>query len=139
VYDVKCYLNIFFGVQGQLASGMFICKPHALRFSRFYAFSLRVGAVSARMGESSTQGDQTILNLSQRLILGCVLIAGLTFWLAAATHRALAAGGKSGLAYGLVAAVVLVEAVMVYFVLRPIHTLAQDARKIAQGNLEHRV
>jgi signal transduction histidine kinase len=91
------------------------------------------------MGESSLHGDQTILNLSQRLILGCVLVAGLTFWLAAATHRASAAGGKSGLAYGLVAAVVLVEAVMVYFVLRPIHTLSKDARKIAQGNLEHRV
>jgi signal transduction histidine kinase len=91
------------------------------------------------MDESSLHGDQTILNLSQRLILGCVLVAGLTLWLAAATHRALAAGGKSGLAYGVVAAVVLVEAVMVYFVLRPIHTLAKDARKIAQGNLEHRV
>jgi two-component system, NtrC family, sensor histidine kinase KinB len=91
------------------------------------------------MVESFLHGDPTILNLSQRLILGCVLVAGLTIWLAAATHRALAAGGKSGLAYGLVAAVVLVEAVMVYFVLRPIHTLAQDARKIAQGNLEHRV
>jgi nitrogen fixation/metabolism regulation signal transduction histidine kinase len=27
----------------------------------------------------------------------------------------------------------------VYFVLRPIRMLARDARRIAQGNLEHRV
>ncbi|MGA9668757.1 MAG: ATP-binding protein [Terracidiphilus sp.] len=91
------------------------------------------------MGRLSLHGDLIILNLSQRLILGCVLVAGLTIWLAAVTHHALAAAGKSGLAYGLVAAVIMVEAVMVYFVLRPIHNLAKDARRIAQGNLEHRV
>jgi two-component system, NtrC family, sensor histidine kinase KinB len=91
------------------------------------------------MGKLFLHGDRNILNLSQRLILGCVLVAGLTIWLVAATHHALAAVGKSGLAYGLVVAVVLVEATMIYFVLRPIHDLAKDARRIAQGNLEHRV
>ena len=91
------------------------------------------------MGKLFLHGDQNILNLSQRLILGCVLVAGLTVWLVTAAHHALAVGGKSGLAYGLVAAVILVEGVMIYFVLRPIHNLAKDARRIAQGNLEHRV
>jgi len=33
----------------------------------------------------------------------------------------------------------LVELGTVYFVLRPVHLLARDVRKIAQGNLEHRV
>ena len=80
-----------------------------------------------------------MLNLVQRLILGCVLIAGLALWLVAATHRALAAGGQSGLAYALFAGLLLAEGAMVYFVLRPINMLAKDARRIAQGNLEHRV
>jgi signal transduction histidine kinase len=80
-----------------------------------------------------------MLNLVQRLILGCVLIAGLALCLVVVTHRALAAAGQSGLAYGLVAGVLLAEAAMVYFVLWPINLLAKDARRIAQGNLEHRV
>ena len=80
-----------------------------------------------------------MLNLVQRLILGCVLIAGLALWLVAATHRALAAGVQSGLAYALFAGLLLAEGAMVYFVLRPINMLAKDARRIAQGNLEHRV
>jgi signal transduction histidine kinase len=55
-----------------------------------------------------------------------------------ATHRALHAAGQVGLAWGFVVAAVLVELGMVYFVLGPIRTLARDAHKIAQGNLEHR-
>ena len=39
-----------------------------------------------------------MLNLSQRLILGCVLLAGLTVGLVAVTHRALEAAGQSRLA-----------------------------------------
>jgi signal transduction histidine kinase len=54
-------------------------------------------------------------------------------------HRALAEEGKSALALCFVLAVLLVEAAMAYFVLRPIRMVAKDARKIAQGNLEHRV
>ena len=80
-----------------------------------------------------------MLNLSQRLILGCVLLACLTLGLVAATHRALQAAGQLKLAWVIVAAVLLVELGTVYFVLRPIHMLARDARRIAQGNLEHRV
>jgi signal transduction histidine kinase len=80
-----------------------------------------------------------MLNLVQRLILGCVLIAGTALWLLVATHRALAAAGQSNLAYGLFATLLIVEAAMVYFVLRPVNMLAKDARRIAQGNLEHRV
>ena len=80
-----------------------------------------------------------MLNLSQRLILGCVLLAGLTAGLVVATHRALEAAGQSTLAYGFVLAALLIELGTVYFVLRPIRMLARDARRIAQGNLEHRV
>jgi NtrC-family two-component system sensor histidine kinase KinB len=80
-----------------------------------------------------------MLNLSQRLILGCVLLAGLTVGLVAATHRALEASGQTRLAWGFVAAALLIELGTVYFVLRPIRMLARDAHRIAQGNLEHRV
>ena len=80
-----------------------------------------------------------MLNLTQRLILGCVLLAGLTVGLVAATHRALEAAGQSGLAYGFILSALVVELGTVYFVLRPIRMLARDARRIAQGNLEHRV
>jgi signal transduction histidine kinase len=79
-----------------------------------------------------------MLNLTQRLILGCVLLAALTLGLQAATHHALQARGLTGLAWAFVVAAILVEAGTVYFVLEPIHRLARDARKIAQGNLEHR-
>jgi NtrC-family two-component system sensor histidine kinase KinB len=80
-----------------------------------------------------------MLNLSQRLILGCVLLAGLTIGLVAATHRALEAAGQSTLAWIFVVAALLIELGTVYFVLRPIRMLARDAHRIAQGNLEHRV
>jgi len=80
-----------------------------------------------------------MLNLTQRLILGCVLLAGLTIGLVAATHNAVAAAGQSSLAYMFILAALLVESGTVFFVLRPIHMLARDAHKIAQGNLEHRV
>ena len=80
-----------------------------------------------------------MLNLSQRLVIGCVLLACLTAGLVAVTHRALAAAGQSTLAYGFIVAALLVEIATVYFVLSPIRTLARDAHRIAQGNLEHRV
>jgi signal transduction histidine kinase len=80
-----------------------------------------------------------MLNLSQRLILGCVLLTGLTLGLVALTHRALDAAGQSWLAYGFIVAALVVELGTIYFVLRPIRTMARDARRIAQGNLEHRV
>ncbi|HZP06835.1 MAG TPA: ATP-binding protein [Terracidiphilus sp.] len=80
-----------------------------------------------------------MLNLSQRLILGCVLLACLMAGLVVATHRALEAAGQLGLAYGLLAAALLVEILTAFLILRPIHNVARDARRIAQGNLEHRV
>jgi two-component system, NtrC family, sensor histidine kinase KinB len=80
-----------------------------------------------------------MLNLSQRLILGCVTLACLTAGLVAATHRALASSGQSDLAYVILFAAFLVAAATIYSVLRPVHILARDAHRIAQGNLEHRV
>ena len=80
-----------------------------------------------------------MLNLSQRLILGCALLACLTIGLVAITHNALAAAGQTALAYGFVAAALLLELGTIYFVLAPVRRLAQDAHRIAQGNLEHRV
>jgi len=72
-----------------------------------------------------------MLNLTQRLVLGCVLLGCLTAWLVAVTHKALAAAGQL--------AVIVVAAGTLFFVLRPIRMLAHDAHRIAQGNLEHRV
>jgi nitrogen fixation/metabolism regulation signal transduction histidine kinase len=80
-----------------------------------------------------------MLNLTQRLILGCVLLGCLTVGLVVATHKALVAAAQLHLAYAVIAAVVVVAAATLFFVLRPIHMLARDAQRIAQGNLEHRV
>jgi signal transduction histidine kinase len=80
-----------------------------------------------------------MLNVTQRLVLGCVLLAGLTLGLVIATHGALAAAKQAPVAYIFVAAALLVEMGTIFFVLRPIRMLARDAHMIAQGNLEHRV
>jgi len=80
-----------------------------------------------------------MLNLTQRLILGCVLLGCLTVGLVIATHRALASAGQLHLANAICVAAVLVAAATIFFVLRPIQNLARDAHRIAQGNLEHRV
>jgi len=80
-----------------------------------------------------------MLNLTQRLILGCVLLVCLTLGLVAATHQGLAAAGQLNLGYAFLVAALLIAAATVFFVLGPIRTLARDAQRIAQGNLEHRV
>ena len=80
-----------------------------------------------------------MLSLSQRLILGCALLALLTAGLVVVARQALASAGQSGLAYIFIAAAVLIAAATIFLVLRPIHLVARDARKIAQGGLEHRV
>jgi signal transduction histidine kinase/HAMP domain-containing protein len=80
-----------------------------------------------------------MLNLTQRLILGCVLLACLTVGLVAIAHKALAASGQLHLGYAVAVAASLIAAAIIYFVLKPIDTLAADAHRIAQGNLEHRV
>jgi two-component system, NtrC family, sensor histidine kinase KinB len=79
-----------------------------------------------------------MLNLAQRLILGCALLAGLLLGLVLLTHRALQAAGQLRLTWGFVVAAILIEIVTVFFVLRPVQTLARDARKIAGGNLDYR-
>jgi len=73
------------------------------------------------------------------LILGCVVIAVLAVSLVAATHRALSAAGQMHLAIALLVSLILIEVATVMLVLHPIRMLADDARKIARGNLEHRV
>jgi two-component system, NtrC family, sensor histidine kinase KinB len=80
-----------------------------------------------------------MLNLSQRLILGCVLLAGLVFGLLFLSHRALAAAGLGDLVWIFAIAAVLAALATIVGVQYPIRTVARDARKIAQGNLEHRV
>jgi signal transduction histidine kinase len=83
-------------------------------------------------------GDRFMLNLSQRLILGCAVLLGLMAGLVALAHNSLPAA-QSRLAYALLAAALLVAVLTVFFVLRPIALVARDARRIAQGNLDHRV
>src|SRR3984957_8409538 len=80
-----------------------------------------------------------MLNITQRLILGCVLIACLTAGLVTVAHKALAAAGQLHLGYAVAMACSLIAAATIYFVLRPIETLARDAERIGQGNLEHQV
>src|SRR6266568_2722121 len=80
-----------------------------------------------------------MLNLTQRLILGCVVIAALGVALVVFTHRALAAAGQSPEAWAFIVSIVLVEIATIMLVLQPIRMLANDAKKIATGNLEHRV
>jgi signal transduction histidine kinase len=80
-----------------------------------------------------------MLNLSQRLILGCALLVCLMAALVALAHKALWAAGQSTLAWGFLLVSLLVAFLTAFFVLRPVRDLARDARRIAQGNLEHRV
>lgn len=80
-----------------------------------------------------------MLNIAQRLILGSVLVAGLVLGFLARTHTALDAGGHISLAGVFLLAVLVVQAITVYSVLRPIRRVAKDAHRIVQGNLEHRV
>jgi PAS domain S-box-containing protein len=80
-----------------------------------------------------------MLNLTQRLIVGCVLLVALTAGLAFATHRVLVAAGDWSLALADISAAAVVCAGTILLVLRPIRMLARDIKKIAEGNLEHRV
>jgi two-component system, NtrC family, sensor histidine kinase KinB len=79
-----------------------------------------------------------MLNVTQRLILGCAALAGLMLWLAVAARSAMAAGGHRTLAIALPATAIVVAILTVLAVLAPLRTLARDARRIAQGNLDHR-
>jgi signal transduction histidine kinase/HAMP domain-containing protein len=90
-------------------------------------------------GKYHRRGDRFMLNLTQRLILGFLLLTALFVGLVAFTHRALVATGQSSVALAFVITAVLVELGTLLVVLQPIRMLARDAKKIAQGNLEHRV
>src|ERR1700679_1878083 len=79
-----------------------------------------------------------MLSLTQRLILGCAALAGLMLWLALATRGAIAAAGHRTLAIALPAAAIVLAILTIVAVLAPLRTLASDAHKIAQGNLDHR-
>src|SRR4051794_12839263 len=80
-----------------------------------------------------------MLNLTQRLIISCVFIAGLGVGIVAATHHALAAARQSHLASAVLVSMILVEIGMVMLVLHPIGVLGEAFKKVAGGNLEHRV
>jgi len=80
-----------------------------------------------------------MLNFSQRLIFGNVLVAALGIGLVAAAHRALAGSGQLNLAIAILVSMLLVQAATVILILQPVRVLANDFKKIAGGNLEHRV
>jgi two-component system, NtrC family, sensor histidine kinase KinB len=80
-----------------------------------------------------------MLNLSQRLIFGCTLLACLSIGLVLMMRHGLLASGQRGLFYAVIAAAVILAIGTIFLVLEPVHRLARDAQRIAQGNLEHRV
>ena len=80
-----------------------------------------------------------MLNLAQRLILGCFLLAALTLGLALAARHLLVSAGLWPMAVGFVVLAFLVGTITVLLVLQPINMLARDTRKISEGSLEHRV
>jgi two-component system, NtrC family, sensor histidine kinase KinB len=80
-----------------------------------------------------------MLNLAQRLILGCILLAALTIGLAFVTRQVLIAAGDWQLALIFATAAVAVCIATILLVLQPISMLARDTKKIAEGSLEHRV
>jgi signal transduction histidine kinase len=80
-----------------------------------------------------------MLNLSQRLILGSAVLAALTVGLALFARHTLAAAGQSSVAFVFAAAAIIVALGTCLAVMRPIRMLARDSKRIAQGDLEHRV
>ncbi len=80
-----------------------------------------------------------MLNLTQRLILGCTVLCCLTVGVVLMARGSLAASGHLDSAYVLLASSVAVAGATIYFALKPIRALASDTRRIAEGNLEHRV
>jgi PAS domain S-box-containing protein len=84
-----------------------------------------------------------MLNLTQRLTLGCALLVALSLTLAVWVHRELvpagAAGGHAPLILWLLSgSAIAVAAMTLVFVLRPVQQLARDIRRIASGDLAHR-
>lgn len=84
-----------------------------------------------------------MLNLTQRLTIGCTLLVALSLVLAVWVHRELvpagAAGGHAPLILWLLSgSSILVAACTLVFVLRPIQQLSRDVRRIVSGDLAHR-
>lgn len=80
-----------------------------------------------------------MLNLTQRLILGCFALAALTAAFAFTTRHALRVAGEEPIAIAFVLGSILVCAGTIVSVWLPIRMVARDIKKIAEGNLEHRV
>jgi signal transduction histidine kinase len=84
-----------------------------------------------------------VLNLTQRLTLGCVLLAALSLTLAVWVHRVLVPEGKASghaalILWLLSGSAILVATATLIFVLRPIQQVSKDIRRIASGDLAHR-
>jgi len=86
-----------------------------------------------------------MLNLTQRLTIGCLLLVGLSLTLAIWVHRELAPAGAQGhtarsllILWLLSGSAILVATLTLVFVLRPIEQLSRDIRRIASGDLAHR-
>jgi NtrC-family two-component system sensor histidine kinase KinB len=87
-----------------------------------------------------------MLNLTQRLTLGCTLLVALSLALAVWVHRELAPVGTTGghttksllILWVLSGSAILVATGTLVFVLRPVQQLSRDIRRIASGDLEHR-
>jgi NtrC-family two-component system sensor histidine kinase KinB len=80
-----------------------------------------------------------MLNLSQRLILGCTLLAACTLGLFLFTRHTLSAAGVAPLGAAFAVASLVICLGTIVFVLTPIRSLVRDVKMIAQGNLEHRI
>ena len=84
-----------------------------------------------------------MLNLTQRLTLGCALLVTLSLILAVWVHRELVPAGVARghaplILWMLSGSVILVATATLIFVLRPINQLSKDIRRIASGDLAHR-
>jgi NtrC-family two-component system sensor histidine kinase KinB len=84
-----------------------------------------------------------MLNLTQRLTAGCLLLVALSLVLAVWVHRELVPMGKAGghaplILWLLSGSAILVATATLIFVLRPIEQLSRDITRIASGDLAHR-
>jgi len=84
-----------------------------------------------------------MLNLTQRLSAGCVLLVMLSLTLAVWVHRVLVPAGKDSGTHALIlwllsGSVILVATATLVLVLRPIQQVSKDIRRIASGDLAHR-
>jgi two-component system, NtrC family, sensor histidine kinase KinB len=80
-----------------------------------------------------------MLNVTQRVLLGCLVLAALTVLLAWAGHAALAAAGMGALADWCAGLAIVVAIATIYFVLWPIHSVARDAQRMGEGRLDQRI